>query len=164
MDILLWSIYISHMSEALKKSMPMGLVCSFIALAYALMMHQGIKNAPISASIISVCGTFLSGTVIWYWLVSRNKRYTAYRGLVAGLITGWLSQYFGISGACVVDILTEYPPLKAPLSLLLEAITLTPVLTVFTFFLYGWVVIVFCALTGIILAKVQKKAIDNTIQ
>jgi len=146
------------MSEALKKSFQMGLACSIIALAHALTMHLSIKNAPLSASFISVSGTLVAGTAAWYWLIAKCQRYSTTRGFLVGLATGWISQYFGIAGDLVVSALAEH---STTLSNLVKAVFWSPVLTVFTFFLYGWMVILACSVTGVVLVKIQAKAVGN---
>lgn len=150
-DSLLRLSYRRHMLEALKKSLPMGLACSTVALGYALFMHYNLDKSPISASISSVLGTTVLGSWLWHWRVSKPECYSWVRGGMVGLTSGWFSLYFGLVGGFAYQAILEPGPLLDRMAVALKIIVYSPVLTVPLIFLFGWVNIVLCGLAGILL-------------
>ncbi|WP_285908012.1 hypothetical protein [Pseudodesulfovibrio pelocollis] len=140
------------MLEALKKTLPMGLGCSIVAAGYAIFMHHTFEENW-AASLSSVIGTFVIGTLFWHWLEPAKKRFAIFRGLIIGLGTGWISLYLGVVGGYAATALSEWPSLAVFLQGIIGSVVVTPILIVAN----GWISISCCGLIGVALTLYAKK-------
>lgn len=134
----------------------MGTACSLIAFGYAIYMHINMDNAPVSASIASVVGTFVAASLLWRWLVVKKERYSLVRGGLIGLLVGWLSLYFGYVGWLVYKGIAEEPFTAETLQALAMAVAYSLALPVFSMAIYGWLSVVLTCMLCACLAQYQK--------
>jgi len=153
----LYSIYNNSMNNSLKHPLQMSIVCSVIALGYAVFMHASMDGGPLSASVASVAGTFGASFLLWKKLVVERKRYTLIRGGLIGLLTGWLSLYFGIlgfyGGAFIHQPANSF---DETIPELLCAVVYTPFATALPLVFFGWVCLALCCTVGAFLPRFQK--------